>query len=128
MNKSIILFGYNTEYDKYNGPESTRKMQELASKGDIPTLAVQVSAKLTSKQFDNVLETNRKLIDKADAIYVKVEEFHDPAVFEAIGYAVHTGKEIILSKDTGARLVWPKSKAVQQTVFDLMRNKDKENK
>lgn len=119
--KTIVLVGYNTEYDKVNGAEANRKMREIAEKGDTPILAVECRSDMTNKKFDKVLEANRRLISTAQAIYVKIDEWADPAVLDAIGYAIHLGKEVILSKDNGARLTWPKSKQVQETVFDLMR-------
>ena len=116
MNKTIVIFGYNTEFDAVNGAEANRKMREFAMKGDTPLLAIETRSGMNLKQ------ANANLIDTADAIFVNRRANRaDMAVTFAIGYAILEGKEVILSEDSGARLVWPKSKLVQQTIFDLMR-------
>lgn len=122
MNKTIVIFGYNTEFDAVNGVEASRKMREFAMKGDRALLAIETRSDMKPKQIDKVQEANANLIDEADAIFVNRRANRaDMAVTFAIGYALLEGKEIILSEDSGARLVWPKSKLVQQTIFDLMR-------
>ena len=122
MNKTIVIFGYNTEFDAVNGAEASRKMREFAMKGDRALLAIETRSDMKPKQIDKVLEANANLIDEADAIFVNRRANRaDMAVTFAIGYAILEGKEVILSEDSGARLVWPKSKVVQQTIFDLMR-------
>lgn len=122
MNKTIVIFGYNTEFDAVNGAEASRKMREFAMKGDRALLAIETRSDMKPKQIDKVQEANANLIDEADAIFVNRRANRaDIAVTFAIGYALLEGKEIILSEDTGSRLVYPKSKLVQQTIFDLMR-------
>lgn len=122
MNKTIVIFGYNTEFDAVNGAEASRKMREFAMKGDRALLAIETRSDMKPKQIDKVQEANANLIDEADAIFVNRRANRaDMAVTFAIGYALLEGKEIILSEDTGSRLVYPKSKLVQQTIFDLMR-------
>lgn len=122
MNKTIVIFGYNTEFDVVNGAEANRKMREFAMKGDTPLLAIETRSGMNLKQIDKVQQANANLIDTADAIFVNRRANRaDMAVTFAIGYAILEGKEVILSEDSGARLVWPKSKLVQQTIFDLMR-------
>ena len=122
MNKTIVIFGYNTEFDAVNGAEASRKMREFAMKGERALLAIETRSDMKPKQIDKVQEANANLIDEADAIFVNRRANRaDMAVTVAIGYALRKGKEIILSEDTGSRLVYPKSKLVQQTIFDLMR-------
>lgn len=120
--KTIVIFGYNTEFDPVNGAEANRKMREFAMKGDKALLAIETRTNMKPKQIDKIQEANANLIDEADAIFVNRRANRaDMAVTFAIGYALLEGKEIILSEDTGSRLVYPKSKCVQATVFDLMR-------